>query len=205
MKSAIHAFKDERFVRHQSKHTDKLGLISASSNWNQQSGIALIEILISVVVLSVGLLGLVGLQMLSVKGSQHAHFKNQATLLSQGMFEKMRANPNGDYLQAVDCSSVLGTDCATNNCDADQLAHFDLHQLQCGTKVGDEWIGGVKTLLPNGALQVMCADMGDWNSCLAEPGVTVDLQWDERTVNANDDVEVNGMMHKVLQMSARID
>lgn len=199
MKSAIHAFNNDRFIRRSS--LSQSALITSARH---QSGIALIEILVSVVVLSVGLLGLVGLQMLSVKGSQHAHFKTQATLISQGMFEKMRANPNGNYLQTVDCS-VLGTDCAVDNCDTDQLAHFDLHQLQCGTKVGDEWIGGVKTLLPNGSLQVMCSNMGDWNSCLTEPGVTVDLQWDERVVNANDNREANALMHKILQMSARID
>lgn len=195
--------KGNRLVRKSSKQTKQSMLLPVVLK-SHQSGIALIEILTSVVVLSVGLLGLVGLQMLSVKGSQHAHFKTQATLLSQGMFEKMRANPNGDYLQTINCDA-LTANCLIDHCDENQLAYFDLHQLQCGTKMGEAWVGGVKTLLPNGRLQVMCTDMSNWSTCLDEPGVTVDLQWDERTVNDQDDMAVNGMMHKVLQMSAKIN
>lgn len=164
-----------------------------------QHGFAMMEVLISVVILSVGLLGLAGLQVIGMKGTQHANMKTQATLLTQSLLEKIRANPNGDYEQTVDCSNSIPIDCGllANTCSVDQLASYDLYRAQCGTQSGANLLGGVSNILVNGALQITCPS-GDCND-----GVTVLTTWDERAIDTND-VAVNGVIPKQLQLSAII-
>ncbi|MDP5206616.1 type IV pilus modification protein PilV, partial [Alishewanella sp. SMS9] len=79
----------------------------------KQKGITLLEVLISVVVLSIGLLGIAGLQTVSLKSTNMAHERAMAVILTETLFEVMRANAAaaraGDF--AMDCSSpVAGTE-----------------------------------------------------------------------------------------------
>ncbi len=55
-------------------------------------GFTLLEVLIALLILSFGLLGLAALQAYSVKANQSAHFRSQATALSQMMLDNIRAN-----------------------------------------------------------------------------------------------------------------
>ena len=55
----------------------------------------LLEVLISIVVLSVGLLGYAGLQTVSMKNNTSAFQRSQATMLTYDIVDRMRANkPN---------------------------------------------------------------------------------------------------------------
>lgn len=58
----------------------------------KQKGASLIEILIAVVVISVGLLGLAGLQTSSIKSNQSSYLRSQATLLAYDLSDRMRAS-----------------------------------------------------------------------------------------------------------------
>ena len=60
-----------------------------------QRGFSMIEVLISLIVIGVGLLGLSGLQIASVKGTNNAHSRNVATLLAFEIADRMRANQDG--------------------------------------------------------------------------------------------------------------
>ena len=55
-------------------------------------GFTLLEVLIALLILSFGLLGLAALQAYSVKANQSAHFRSQATALSNMMLDNIRAN-----------------------------------------------------------------------------------------------------------------
>jgi len=55
-------------------------------------GFTLFEIMIALFVLSVGLLGLAGLQMSGLKNNHSAHFRTQATLHAYGILDRMRVN-----------------------------------------------------------------------------------------------------------------
>ncbi len=57
-----------------------------------EHGFTLLEILIAVVILSVGLLGLAGLQARSLQANQSALMRSQATVLAYDMVDRMRAN-----------------------------------------------------------------------------------------------------------------
>ena len=79
-----------------------------------QQGIALIEILISVLVLGIGLLGIAALQSSSVRYSQSAQERTTALIMAGTLTEIIRANPDvaraGSY--AGDCESELLADWA---------------------------------------------------------------------------------------------
>lgn len=59
---------------------------------NGSAGFTLIEILISVVVLAIGLLGMAALQMNGLRNNQSAYFRAQATQLAYDMADRMRTN-----------------------------------------------------------------------------------------------------------------
>lgn len=58
----------------------------------RSSGLTLVEILVALVVLSIGLLGLAGLQTLSLKFNTSAFHRTQATALAYDFADRMRAN-----------------------------------------------------------------------------------------------------------------
>lgn len=57
-----------------------------------QAGFTMIEVLITVLVLSIGLLGLAALQATGLKESQMAYMRSQAVLLAYDMADRIRAN-----------------------------------------------------------------------------------------------------------------
>ena len=59
---------------------------------SRQTGFTLLEVLIAVLVLSVGLLGLAGLQASSLRNNHSADLRSQATILAYGIADHMRAN-----------------------------------------------------------------------------------------------------------------
>lgn len=68
-------------------------------------GFTLLEVLIALLVFSLGLLGLAGLMIMSVKTNHSAYLRTQATFLAESMADRMRADPlaiwassyNGSY------------------------------------------------------------------------------------------------------------
>ena len=68
-------------------------------------GLTLVEILVALLILSIGLLGLAGLQTASLKFNTGAFYRTQATALAYGLADRMRANRAaalaGDYTVAL--------------------------------------------------------------------------------------------------------
>jgi type IV pilus assembly protein PilV len=57
-----------------------------------QRGTTLIEVLVAIVVLSVGLLGMALLQVTSVQSNYSAYYRSQVTILASDLADRMRAN-----------------------------------------------------------------------------------------------------------------
>jgi type IV pilus assembly protein PilV len=96
----------------------------------QHSGMALLEVLISIVVLSFGLLGLAGLQIAGMKSNQTAYLRSVATAAAYDMADRMRANMAG--VKAGNYDSITATipaspstTCTGSGCTPAQLATFD--------------------------------------------------------------------------------
>lgn len=105
--------------------------MSIISTRNQQ-GATLIEVMVAVLVLSIGLLGVASLQLFGLRYNQSAYLRSQATVLAYDIADRMRANPNGvsaGYYDNIDSAS-LPTDpaCISTGCTNQQLANHDIRE-----------------------------------------------------------------------------
>ena len=124
------------------------------SSGNYQ-GFGLIEILVSMLLLNIGLLGLMGLQTLGLQAERSAFFRTSASLISTDAVERIRANRTGfvasDYSSAT---SEANDSCFKRaGCSSKALAQTDLHELSI--RAAEE--------LPYGVL-VICRDDTDRKS-----------------------------------------
>ncbi|MEH6542643.1 MAG: type IV pilus modification protein PilV [Porticoccaceae bacterium] len=116
-----------------------------------QQGIGLIEVLIAVLVLSVGILGVAALQVTGKQALNDASQRSIATGLARDMAERMRSNPS--ELEAYETTVGGGTistapgTCRNTNCTTAQLAARDLFEWEQLLDGADETvvIGGVTT------------------------------------------------------------
>lgn len=78
-----------------------------------QKGVTMIEVLVAVVVLSIGLLGLAGLQSAGLTHNQSASFRSTATMMTYSILDSVRANRaaaiNGSYNIAPGASLPSGS------------------------------------------------------------------------------------------------
>lgn len=96
-------------------------------------GFGLLEVLIAVVVFSIGLIGLAGMLVMSTQANHGAFIRTQATFLAQSMADRMSANPiglwnnayNGTYPVSV---STLTTCTAAAPCSPMNVATRDKQQ-----------------------------------------------------------------------------
>lgn len=98
-------------------------------------GFSLIEVLVALLVLSVGLLGMAGLQGYSLASSYDAHLRTQAISLTQDIIDRMRANremaSTNNYQTSLAELPELSRNCSELTCTPAQLADFDLVEWKC--------------------------------------------------------------------------
>lgn len=127
------------------------------------AGFTLLEVLISILLLGIGVLGMVGLQAWSIRANQQAHYQATAVRLSRELGELMRSNAatasiNGTgnpYLfDSSTAAPSAATNCFTNACTAGtDIASWDAY----------EWFRRVNTALP-GARVVVCYDSAPYDA-----------------------------------------
>ncbi len=142
-----------------------------------QGGATLIEVLISLLILAIGLLGMSGLQTVSLRNTQSAYLRTQASIASNDIVERVRAN-----LQGVEANSY-------NNIDGAATAACNT-QVGCGfaeLAANDiaEWKAALATDFPSGTGTV-CADSTPADGTPAAPACdglgtlyAVKIWWDE--------------------------
>lgn len=117
-------------------------------------GITLIEVLVSMLILSFGLLGVAGMQTSSLRTNQSAYFRSQATASAYDIIDRMRANVVGVQAGNYDAvnSDALPSDpnCIDTGCSAAELADHDVR----------DWTLNTLSLLPSGIGTVAVDDMG---------------------------------------------
>lgn len=174
-------------------------MMQTRSPQRRQRGVSLIEVLVAVVVLSIGFVGYAALQMLGVRTNNESMYRTQAIALAESMVERMYANRqaindatvNGgnslyDGLDSDDvtcgsppavCDRMRGG-AAAANCSAAQTAAWDAYSVFCGQAGGGAGqLGGIQKLLPEGRLTVACeAGAG---ACLPTSVHTVTVEWEE--------------------------
>lgn len=117
---------------------------------SQHRGFSLIEVLVALFVISIGMLGIAGMELFSKSTETEAVQRSTAILVAQEMMEKMRANPTGlaSYINVTLGNASLSapsTDCTTSTCTTTQLASHDLWSWEQLLDGANEVSGTTKT------------------------------------------------------------
>ncbi|KZY29247.1 hypothetical protein A3752_17855 [Oleiphilus sp. HI0081] len=145
-----------------------------------QGGFTLIEILVAIVILSIGLLGVASLQVQGLRNNQSAYLRSQASLLVYDMADRMRTNADEAIAGAYDGFDSLGTvpsdpGCinSINGCSEARLADNDLFEWAQRLNGTDE----SAILLPDARGRII---RGDNNLFTIEISWN-ETQWDDET------------------------
>ena len=108
-------------------------------------GFSLIEMLVALVVMSVGMLGIAALYIESLRSNRGAVLRTQAVALAYDMADRIRANrmAGNQYALALGAAPPAAHNCVAGvNCSRDDMAEDDLNR----------WVTSVRALMPwNGA------------------------------------------------------
>ncbi|WP_317930460.1 type IV pilus modification protein PilV [Halioxenophilus sp. WMMB6] len=131
---------------------------------NSQAGVTMIEILVTLVLVTVGVLGAMSLQLNSLKSGNNSQARYQANIMAYEMAERLRANPHG-----VDAGHYDAITMATNyTAPTGDVAAGDLYKLDVA-----EWKSNLAQQLPSGNGSITAA-VGVSNK------FTITVQWIER-------------------------
>jgi type IV pilus assembly protein PilV len=134
---------------------------------NKSNGFTIVEVLVALIILSVGTLGLGMMQMTSVRTTQGGYMRSQATILAYDIIDSMRANSpgtsNGNYNILLADATPIAVNCygVAADCSTAQSATSDIVR----------WRTMLANHLPTGNGQVATADL------VTRTGVTVTVSW----------------------------
>lgn len=141
-----------------------LKLVNDTNMGHRLSGFTLLEVMVALVIFSIGLLGLAGLQSQSLRYNHSAYLQTQATFLAYDILDRMRANKAQAELGGYNAD--LSTDGSNNNCndssvscETSEMAQFDVF----------EWKNLLANRLPD----------GDGTVAENDDVFTVTIQWDD--------------------------
>jgi type IV pilus assembly protein PilV len=103
-----------------------------------QSGIGMVEVLIALLITTIGVLGLVSLQVTGLKSNRSAYIRTQATVLAYDIIDRMRINSD-QATTAAYLATPTGTVC-TSACTPAQIKDTDILQ----------WNANLASQLPQG-------------------------------------------------------
>lgn len=133
-----------------------------------QQGATLIEVLVTILVLAIGLLGLAGLQVTSVQSNHSAYYRSQATILAYDISDRMRSNRTAALDGAYD---VDFPDSSNSHSVSGDRA----------TQDSAEWLNSLADTLPDGTGKVERSDNL----------ITIHVRWDDNRgqINKTDGTE----------------
>jgi len=162
-------------IKHQPRHINK--------------GATLLEVMVAMVILTIGLLGLAGLQTTGISSNSNAEKRTQATIVANDFIERMRANQPAvslanyaaiDYGN-IDCDQPPQPFCqdqpgvAAAVCTSQDVALFDAFIAVCDAN----------TRLPAGSFTIQCTDnVGAAQACNVTPFRAITVSWTNRESNA---------------------
>lgn len=82
---------------------------------NTQKGIGIMEVLIAMLVLAIGVFGFIALQARATAATGEALKRSDAMLILQGLAERIRLNPSGNYKATVSNITCTSSACSVNN------------------------------------------------------------------------------------------
>lgn len=98
----------------------------------KNDGFTLIEVLVAILIVAVGILGVAGMQVVSLQQNRNALFRDTALQLGNDIMDRMRANSLEAYSPvALTDAPSFGVNCNDNSCSRPQMREFDLAQWKC--------------------------------------------------------------------------
>jgi type IV pilus assembly protein PilV len=140
-----------------------------------QSGFTLVELLVSILILSFGLLAIGAMMGFTLKSNTSSYLKQLSVQSAYNIVDRMRANSQAATGGSYDVNNLVtsgaptipaapATDCSSATCTSAQMAAYDSWN----------WLArDVAAQLPNGCASVTTAVAG------ANTLVTVTVQWDD--------------------------
>lgn len=147
---------------------------------NRQRGMTMIEVLVSIVVFTFGLLGIAGLLVVGIKSSYSSQQRSSATQVAYDIMDRVRSNNvganAGSYNKSVtdpaapeytttqaSCVGAIQATSTNTGCTSAQMAQNDLA----------EWRTSLRAALGNSAAGVVCLDSsgatGSYNGTTITP------------------------------------
>lgn len=95
-------------------------------------GVTFVELLVAVVIMSIGVLGVAALQAISLQQNRSALFRAEATQLANDILDRIRANPGGTYAPIdIAAAPASATVCESVECSIAQMAAYDISSWKC--------------------------------------------------------------------------
>jgi type IV pilus assembly protein PilV len=152
----------------------------------KQKGFSMVELLISVVIMSIGVLGMAGLQIISMQQNRSALLQGEAMFIANDILDRIRANPSTGYGgAAITDAPGVTTDCVGNTCTEAEMAAYDIAQWQCSINsvdaAGDPHTVcgnfGITGAMPGGFCAVASDPCAGGAIALSGDVYTVTIQW----------------------------
>jgi len=121
---------------------------------SRQRGVSLIEVMMAVLIFSVGLIGLASLMVMSTRSNHAAYLRTQVTFLASNMADRMSANPEAVWRESYD-SNAYPVAAATVGCGSGAActpAELAVHDQQL-------WSSQLRTFLPNPKATIDCGGL----------------------------------------------
>ena len=134
---------------------------------HKQTGVSLIEVMISIVIFSIGLMGMGALQITALQTTSDSYLRTLASFQAYDMAERMRANTAG--VSANLYNNISGTGTAVNctpDCTPSEIATNDTFQ----------WNTKNASILPSGQGTVQGSGTGNL--------FTITIHWDDERMGA---------------------
>lgn len=144
----------------------------------RERGFSMIEVLVTLLIISLALLGTAGLQAYSMRLNQGGQFRSLAVFLAADLAERMEANRSGAIAGSYALDSTTGASflanggaassaCVSGACTGGALATYDLLQ----------WQSAVAATLPQSSWSVVQAVSGNRTT------YTIAINWVDRRTN----------------------
>ncbi len=151
-----------------------------------ERGFTLLEVLVSLVIFSIGLLGLAALQLVSLRLAGDSLLRTIAAVQANDIVDRMRSNvaatnlgitspynnPSGSFTANPNCLGLDGSGNATNTeCTPAQMAAEDFYEWYGNLQgaAATSWHPAFTPLLPSGA-GVVCIDSSPHDGTPGAPG-----------------------------------
>ena len=114
--------------------------MSKLTKLKKQAGFTMMEMLVAVLVMGVGVLGVTGLQLVSLQNNQAALLRAEAVQLAYDILDRIRVNPaNGGGVVAglnydgvaIGDAPAAPADCLGGTCTVGQITAFDVAVWKC--------------------------------------------------------------------------